>query len=148
MSRTTPNGPEPNPNARFPEQLHRALSEMASKGLDYIASWQPHGRSFKIHDTQAFVQLVLGRYVVVFPALFHIETPVHLKELTCIVPISLYIMHSWFDQTKFTSFQRQLNIYDFERIGSGTYVWCILCMVKRGTAVAADQDSHVCPFYS
>jgi hypothetical protein len=74
MSRTTPNGPEPNPNARFPEQLHSALSEMASEGLDYIASWQPHGRSFKIHDTQAFVQLVLERYVVVFPTLFHIDT--------------------------------------------------------------------------
>jgi hypothetical protein len=88
MSRTAPNGPEPNPNARFPEQLHRALSEMASEELDYIASWQPHGRSFKIHDTQAFVQLVLGRYVVVF--LCSALTPDHLKELTCIAPISLY----------------------------------------------------------
>jgi hypothetical protein len=70
MSQTVSVVPESNRSARFPEQLHRALSEMASEGLDYIASWQPHGRSFKIHDTQAFVQVVLGRYVCVAVHLF------------------------------------------------------------------------------
>jgi hypothetical protein len=56
---TTPN---------FPEQLHRALSEMALEGLDHIASWQPqHGRCFQIHNPQAFVQTVLGRYVLRVP---------------------------------------------------------------------------------
>jgi hypothetical protein len=46
----------------FPVQLHFVLSEMAMDGLEHIASWQPHGRSFKVHDRKAFVNSVLGRY--------------------------------------------------------------------------------------
>jgi HSF-type DNA-binding len=109
MSHSPPSFRNPN----FPEQLHHALTEMAKEGLDHIASWQPHGRCFKIHNPQAFVQTVLGRYVVSIPLSISAST------------LPKYILtnaqlYSWFHQTKFASFQRQLNIYNFRRIGSGT----------------------------
>jgi hypothetical protein len=46
----------------FPAQLHYVLSEMAADGLECMASWQPHGRSFTVHDRKAFVETILGRY--------------------------------------------------------------------------------------
>jgi HSF-type DNA-binding len=49
-------------NGNFPAQLYFVLSEMAADGLEHIASWQPHGRSFKVHDRKAFKDTVLGRY--------------------------------------------------------------------------------------
>jgi hypothetical protein len=46
----------------FPSQLHHVLGEIAADGLEHIASWQPHGRSFKVHDQKAFVKNILGWY--------------------------------------------------------------------------------------
>jgi hypothetical protein len=60
----------------FPGQLHHVLSEMAADGLDHIASWQPHGRSFKVHDQNAFVQNILAWYVWCVPV-YHLDTCRH-----------------------------------------------------------------------
>ena len=43
----------------FPVKLHYVLSEMENDGLQHIASWQPHGRSFVVHDQEEFVKKVL-----------------------------------------------------------------------------------------
>ena len=43
----------------FPVKLHYVLREMENDGLQHIASWQPHGRSFVVHDQEQFVKDVL-----------------------------------------------------------------------------------------
>lgn len=45
----------------FPVKLHFLLAELESVGLSHIASWQPHGRSFKVHKQNEFVNLLLRR---------------------------------------------------------------------------------------
>jgi HSF-type DNA-binding len=67
--------PNQRQGATFPEQLHHVLGEMAKEGMDNIASWQPHGRCFKIHNPQAFIQTVLGRYVYCWGSHIIVEPP-------------------------------------------------------------------------
>ena len=69
--------------APFPMKLHYILSQ---EEVSDIISWQPHGRSFKLHNPDKFLEKVM---------------PLH------------------FDQTKLSSFRRQLNLYGFRRILSG-----------------------------
>jgi len=38
----------------FPVKFHYALREMEKDGLQHIVSWQPHGRSFLVHDPRLF----------------------------------------------------------------------------------------------
>jgi hypothetical protein len=45
--------------SNFPEKLHYVLSDMEKDGLQHVASWQPHGRCFVVHDKQLFVEKVL-----------------------------------------------------------------------------------------
>lgn len=71
----------------FPEKLHNMLSTIESEGSSDIISWQPHGRSFRIHDKERFAEAIMTRF---------------------------------FQQSKFTSFQRQLNLYGFARFTTGT----------------------------
>jgi hypothetical protein len=44
---------------KFPEKLHYVLSEMEKDGLQHIASWQPHGRCFIVHDQELFIAKIL-----------------------------------------------------------------------------------------
>ncbi|CAB9517382.1 shock factor protein 4 [Seminavis robusta] len=74
------------PNAAFPLKLHETLAQIELDGLGHILGWMPHGRSFKIHQQQEFVDVVLPRYFVM---------------------------------TKKSSFLRQLNLYNFNRISVG-----------------------------
>jgi hypothetical protein len=46
-------------DSQFPEKLHYVLSEMEKDGLEHIASWQPHGRSFIVHDQELFAEKIL-----------------------------------------------------------------------------------------
>ena len=69
--------------APFPRALHNILEDASTES---IISWCPHGRAFKIHDKNAFVNEIMPRH---------------------------------FSQSKFTSFQRQLNIYSFRRLTKG-----------------------------
>jgi len=70
----------------FPIKLYDLLNRVEEEDLSGIISWQPHGRSFKIHNSKKFAENVMKRF---------------------------------FRQTKLTSFQRQLNLYNFSRISSG-----------------------------
>lgn len=47
----------------FPAKLHYMLNEMEKDGMDHIVSWQPHGRSFVVHNHHLFVRNILSRYV-------------------------------------------------------------------------------------
>lgn len=69
----------------FPWKLHEMLERVADE-FSSVVSWQPHGRSFMVHNPDEFVQRVMPIY---------------------------------FNQTKFASFQRQLNLYGFRRFMSG-----------------------------
>jgi hypothetical protein len=45
----------------FPVKLHYVLSMLETDGLAHIASWAPHGRCFKVHNTDEFVEKVLAQ---------------------------------------------------------------------------------------
>jgi hypothetical protein len=45
--------------SNFPERLHYLLGEMEKDGLQHVASWQPHGRCFLIHDQKYFAEKIL-----------------------------------------------------------------------------------------
>jgi hypothetical protein len=70
----------------FPLRLHALLEDADTKGFSHIVSWQPDGKSFKVHKPEQF------------------ETGT---------------MRSYFNQTKYKSFQRQVNLYGFRRIRHG-----------------------------
>jgi len=55
-------------------------------GTSHVVSWQPHGRSFRVHYPKDFIE---------------------------------HIMPKVFRQSKWSSFQRQLNLYGFMRITDG-----------------------------
>uniref|UniRef100_A0A7S2Y922 HSF-type DNA-binding domain-containing protein n=1 Tax=Entomoneis paludosa TaxID=265537 RepID=A0A7S2Y922_9STRA len=52
------------PNAAFPLRLHETLLEIEQDGHDDIIGWLAHGRSFKIHKQQEFVEQILPKYFV------------------------------------------------------------------------------------
>jgi phage baseplate assembly protein W len=69
---------------QFPWKLHEMLRD-AEKDSS-IVSWLPHGKGFRVHKPQEFVQKVMPVY---------------------------------FRQSHYKSFQRQLNLWGFERVGKG-----------------------------
>jgi hypothetical protein len=46
-------------DSNFPDKLHDMLGEMEKDGLQHVASWQPNGRCFVVHDEKLFVENVL-----------------------------------------------------------------------------------------
>lgn len=73
-------------SSSFPAKLLLLLQSVEDEHLSHIVSWQPHGRSFMVHNPKEFQKKILPRF---------------------------------FRQTKYSSFQRQLNIYEFQRISAG-----------------------------
>ena len=69
----------------FPERLFDLLEEVDTRNpiLSSIISWQPNGKSFTVHDRDAFEKVIQSTY---------------------------------FNQTKYASFRRQLNLWGFERV--------------------------------
>ena len=59
-----PGAPERTLSAAFPLKLHEILSNIERDGLEAIVGWLPHGRSFKIHQQNEFVEQVLPKYFV------------------------------------------------------------------------------------
>eukprot|EP00977_Amphora_coffeiformis_P021546 scaffold9455_cov163-Amphora_coffeaeformis.AAC.5 len=59
-----PDAPLRTPNAAFPLKLHETLAVIERDGLDHVIGWMPHGRSFKIHKHQEFVDDILPKYFV------------------------------------------------------------------------------------
>ena len=48
--------------AKFPEKLHQMLEEIRQKGDESIVSWLPHGRAFRVHKKQQFVETILPTF--------------------------------------------------------------------------------------
>jgi hypothetical protein len=46
----------------FPTILYTVLNDMKKLGTEHIASWQPHGRAFAIHDQDAFEKCIIRKY--------------------------------------------------------------------------------------
>jgi hypothetical protein len=46
----------------FPVVLHKLLSQADQMGFSDVISWQPHGRSFLIHQPKEFVRDIVPRY--------------------------------------------------------------------------------------
>jgi hypothetical protein len=90
----------------FPIHLHGLLTDLEASGQAHIASFQPHGRSFKVHMVDEFVSTLLPKCVL----------SCALPQTACRIPNSYLCSFSWFQQSKYASFQRQLNIYGFKRI--------------------------------
>jgi len=86
----------------FPKQLHRLLENLARTGREDIACWSAEGMAFRINDRREFESL-LGRY----------ETR---GRGFCFLCIANTFTFSWFRQSKYASFQRQLCAYGFERV--------------------------------
>jgi hypothetical protein len=49
-------------NAAFPAKLYEMLSSVERDGFVHIVSWQPHGRSFLVHEPGANFKAILPRY--------------------------------------------------------------------------------------
>lgn len=59
-----PDAPERTLNAAFPLKLHEILTQVEKNGDEHIIGWLPHGRSFKIHKQEEFMERVLPHYFV------------------------------------------------------------------------------------
>jgi len=46
----------------FPLKLHELLDTIEADGHADVLSWQPHGRSFRVHKTKEFVETIMPRY--------------------------------------------------------------------------------------
>lgn len=57
----------------FPIKLHRLIEKSVSEGYTNIVSWQSHGRSFRIHDTQNFLMHVVNRVFAVTNIAFFVR---------------------------------------------------------------------------
>lgn len=66
--------------------MYSLLEDAATFGFEDVISWQPGGKSFKVHQLETFTDT---------------------------------IMTSYFTQSKFKSFQRQLNIYGWKKVQVG-----------------------------
>lgn len=71
---------------QFPWKLYEMLERSDQDDFSRMVSWMPGDSSFKVHDADNFVKLVMPRF---------------------------------FKQTKYKSFQRQLNLYGFIRVDTG-----------------------------
>jgi len=48
--------------AHFPIKLHAILDHIEEDGHAHVISWQPHGRSFKVHKQDIFMKEILPEY--------------------------------------------------------------------------------------
>jgi len=46
----------------FPDVLHKMLEETEKDGLSHIVSFLPHGRAFRVHNKEKFVEMILPKY--------------------------------------------------------------------------------------
>lgn len=78
----------------FPQRLYDMLEQAEERGYDHILSWMPDGKSFKIHLNGV-------------------------RDAESEQTIVKVLKSNNFQQTKFRSFLRQLNQYDFVRLHKG-----------------------------
>jgi hypothetical protein len=101
------NDPKTKLERNFPLKLHFVLAELTREGYADVAGWAPHGRCFVVHKPKDFEERILSKYVT-----YLLYTVQFLNDCAL----------RWFRQAKYTSFQRQLNLYGFNRITRGKCV--------------------------
>jgi HSF-type DNA-binding len=47
---------------KFPVKLHAMLTSLEAEGGAQVASWMPHGCSFKVHNQEKFMAEVLPKW--------------------------------------------------------------------------------------
>ena len=107
------------PNSNFPSKLHIMLHEIHRDNMEHIVSWQSHGRCFIVHDIKEFENKILPRYVQ--ESKMKKSTFSSSLDPKSIHTNILFFILSFFQQTKYPSFQRQLSFYGLRRVTSGKY---------------------------
>jgi hypothetical protein len=87
----------------FPLRLYEMLENAEKFGYDHIISWMPDGRSFKIHTDDGLPHQ-------------NEDNGVRRRGEEAIVNV---LRRSGFNQKRYKSFLRQLQLYGFERIYNG-----------------------------
>merc|ERR1711862_425452 len=54
----------------FPEKLHALITQYEEDGKSHIVSWNHHGRAFKIHDEDVFINNISPFFSCVLYAIF------------------------------------------------------------------------------
>jgi hypothetical protein len=62
MASTMMGNPQGNRGFQFPFKLHEMLAVVKAEGKEAILSWQPHGRAFRVHNRELFIEVIMPRF--------------------------------------------------------------------------------------
>ena len=103
----------------FPYRLHEMLDWSDKEGKHEIVRWMPHGRSFLV----SLIPTYVFRFDLSLSILSTLTYQSHLvhnrMQVLDAQSFVSTIMPIFFNQSKFASFQRQLNLYGFSRFANG-----------------------------